>query len=252
MPSAQDVSRTIGALAGLLLLAMSSGAQADPPKKSAASKPAAAINTLTSTEKSAGWKLLFDGKDFKGWRVYRGADVQAPWSIDHGAITLSGPGKDIITAEEYGDFELSIDWKISPAGNSGVIYMVKEDDIAPETYNTGPEMQVLDNERHADGKVESHRAGALYDLVAPITAAAKPVGEWNRARIKVSHGKIEHWLNGVKIVESPYGDDAWRKMVAGSKFKDMPLFGKASSGHIALQDHGGDPVWFRNIKIRKL
>jgi hypothetical protein len=241
---------SLAALAGALVFAAAC-AQAAPPKDKAAHASAAATNTLTAAEKSAGWKLLFDGKDFTGWRIYRGAEVAAPWSIDNGAITVSGPGKDIITTDEYGDFELSVDWKISPAGNSGIIYMVKEDPAAPETYNTGPEMQVLDNERHADGKLPSHRAGALYDLVAPTKAAAKPVGEWNTARIKVSHGRIEHWLNGVKVVESPYGDDKWRAMVAGSKFKSMPLFGKASAGHIALQDHG-DQVWYRNIKIRKL
>jgi hypothetical protein len=235
------------AAAAIIALAIAACAQAAPPKDKAAAAP----NTLTAAEKAAGWKLLFDGKDFTGWRVYQGAAVAAPWSIDNGAITVSGPGKDIITTAEYGDFELSVDWKISPAGNSGIIYLVKEDPAAPQTYNTGPEMQVLDNERHADGKLETHRAGALYDLVAPSRAAAKPVGEWNTARIKVSHGKIEHWLNGVKVVESPYGDAKWREMVAGSKFKTMPLFGKANAGHIALQDHG-DQVWYRNIKIRQV
>ena len=249
MPS---IPRTRLAALATALLVIAGYAEAAPPKHPAVTaKPAAAINTLSKAEKAAGWQLLFDGKDFTGWRFYRGASPAAPWSIDNGAITVSGPGKDIITTGEYGEFELSVDWKISPAGNSGVIYLVKEDETAPQTYNTGPEMQVLDNERHADGKLENHRAGALYDLVAPMKAAAKPVGEWNTARIKVSHGRIEHWLNGVKVVEAPYGDDAWRKMVAGSKFKDMALFGKASAGHIALQDHG-DPVWYRNIKIRKL
>jgi hypothetical protein len=248
MPTVRNAS--LLAFAGALIIAVTACAHAAPPKDKAARAPAAAApNTLTAAEKSAGWKLLFDGKDFTGWRFYRGAEVAAPWSIDNGAITVSGPGKDIITADEYGDFELSVDWKISPAGNSGIIYLVKEDPAAPETYNTGPEMQVLDNERHADGKLESHRAGALYDLVAPTKAAAKPIGEWNTARVKVSHGKIEHWLNGEKVVESSYGDDKWRAMVAGSKFKSMPLFGKASTGHIALQDHG-DRVWYRNIKIR--
>ena len=249
MPS---IPRTSFAALAAALLVMTGYVEAAPPKDPAVTaKPAAAINTLSKAEKAAGWKLLFDGKDFTGWRFYRGASPAAPWSIENGAITVSGPGKDIITTGEYGEFELSVDWKISPAGNSGVINLVKEDETAPQTYNTGPEMQVLDNERHADGKLENHRAGALYDLVAPTKAAAKPVGEWNTARIKVSHGRIEHWLNGVKVVEAPYGDDAWRKMVAGSKFKDMALFGKASAGHIALQDHG-DPVWYRNIKIRKL
>ncbi|MBI1361123.1 MAG: DUF1080 domain-containing protein [Alphaproteobacteria bacterium] len=212
---------------------------------------AAAPNMLTSAEKAAGWQELFDGKTLDGWRLYHADAAGAPWSVEDGAITVSGTGPDLITKDEYGDFELSVDWKISPAGNSGIIYLVKDVLEAPQTYNTGPEMQVLDDARHPDGKLPSHRAGALYDLVAPSIPAARPVGEWNTARIRVKDGHITHWLNGTKVVESPYGDDAWRKMVAGSKFKDMPLFGKASSGHIALQDHG-DQVWYRNIKIRKL
>lgn len=240
------------AAAGAMLLA-AGGCANGAQSKTAAAKASASleINTLTGAERAAGWKLLFNGEDFTGWHFYRGAGVSAPWSIEDGAITVSGPGKDIVTSDEYGDFELSVDWKISPGGNSGIIYLVKEDEAAPQTYNTGPEMQVLDDARHADGKLPSHRAGALYDLVAPKVAAAKPVGEWNTARIRVAHGRIEHWLNGKKVVDAPYGDDAWRNMVAGSKFRTMPLFGKAMSGHIALQDHG-DRVWYRNIKIRLL
>jgi len=210
-----------------------------------------AQNTLTSAEKAEGWQLLFNGRDFTGWRMYRGGAVGAPWLVENGTISLNGSGVDIISAEEFGDFELRYDWKISPKGNSGVMYFVKETVAAPQTYNTGPEMQVLDNDGHADGKIPKHRAGALYDLVEPPTGVTKPVGEWNEARIKVSKGHIEHWLNGRLTAESPYGDAAWRAMVARSKFKDMPLFGTALRGHIALQDHG-DRVWYRNIKIRAL
>src|SRR5262249_7479275 len=148
--------------------------------------------------------------------------------IDRGTIECTGKGVDIITADEYGDFELSAEWKISPKGNSGIIYLVKEDPTAPNTYNTGPEMQVLDNDGHPDGKLPSHRAGALYDLIAPPDGVVKPVGEWNQARIIVHKGHIEHWLNGKKVVETSYGDQAWADMVAKSKFKTMPLFGKAS------------------------
>jgi hypothetical protein len=209
-------------------------------------------NTLTAAERSAGWKLLFDGKDLKGWRVYHKKDVSPEWTVQDGAIALTkGGAGDLMTVDEFGDFELSLDWKISPKGNSGVIYFVNEFDDAKETYNSGPEMQVLDNEGHADGKTPSHRAGAIYDLVVPTGAVTKPVGEWNQARLVIRKGHIEHWLNGVMVAQSSYGDDAWRAMVAASKFKTMPHFGVAKTGHIALQDHG-NPVWYRNVKIRKL
>ncbi len=234
--------RLIG-LAAALALGAALAACASAPKE-------AALNTLTRTETTQGWKLLFNGKDFAGWRVYHKAGVPSQWQVEDGAMALTaGGGGDIMTVDEYGDFELSLEWKIAPKGNSGIIYLVKEVDSAPNTYNTGPEMQVLDNDGHADGKLPSHRAGALYDLVAPPDGVVKPVGEWNQARVIVHNGKIEHWLNGKKVAEAPYGDDAWRAMVAKSKFKDMPLFGTAKAGHIALQDHG-DRVWYRNIKIR--
>jgi len=213
---------------------------------------AQAPNTLTAAEKKAGWKLLFDGKDLKGWRVYHKKDVSPEWQVQDGAIALTkGGAGDLMTVDEFGDFELSIDWKISPKGNSGVIYLVKEVEGQPNTYNTGPEMQVLDNDGHADGKFPSHRAGAIYDLVVPKEGAVKPVGQWNQAKVIVHKGHIEHWLNGVKVAESSYGDDAWRAMVAKSKFGVMPYFGRAATGHIALQDHGNQ-VWYRNVKIRKL
>jgi hypothetical protein len=208
-------------------------------------------NTLTTAEAAAGWKLLFNGKDFTGWRMYRGGAVSSPWLVDNGTISVTGPGVDIISTDEFSDFEMTYEWKISPKGNSGVMYFVTETAAAPQTYNTGPEMQVLDNDGHADGKIPSHRAGALYDLVVPPDGLTRPVGEWNQARIKVSKGKIEHWLNGKLAAESPYGNAIWRSMVANSKFKTMPLFGTASTGHIALQDHG-DRVWYRSLKIRSL
>jgi hypothetical protein len=209
-------------------------------------------NTLSRAEQAQGWKLLFNGKDLAGWRVYHKANVPPQWAVQDGTIALtSGGAGDLMTVEEYGDFDLQLDWKISPKGNSGVIYRIKERDDAPQTYNTGPEMQVLDNDGHADGKIPSHRAGAIYDLVVPKEGAVRPVGEWNQARIVLRKGHLEHWLNGQKVAESSYGDDKWRAMVAASKFKTMPEFGKAQAGHIALQDHGNQ-VWYRNIKIRKL
>jgi hypothetical protein len=242
-----DARLSMTALVAAVMLAACASAS---PMASA--KPPAAMNTLSAAEKSAGWKLLFDGKDLAGWRGYKTASAPSKWTVEDGAITLTETGGvDLMTADEFGDFELSLDWKISPKGNSGIIYLVKEASEASQTYNTGPEMQVLDNDGHADGKLPSHRAGALYDIVAPAKDAVKPVGEWNTARIELKKGHITHWLNGVKMADSSYGDDAWRMAVAASKFKTMPLFGKAKTGHIALQDHG-DRVWYRNIKIRPL
>lgn len=212
----------------------------------------AASNALTPEEQAAGWKLLFNGTDFSGWKIYGQGPVGDGWSAANGEISLVTRGSgDIMTEEAFGPFELSLEWKISPNGNSGIIYLVNEVPEAKATYQTGPEMQVLDDAGHPDGQIPSHRAGALYDFAEPLAAAAKPVGEWNVARVVYTGDRIEHWLNGQKVAESSYGDNAWREKVAATKFKTMPLFGTFPSGHIALQDHG-DPVWYRNIKIRPL
>jgi hypothetical protein len=200
---------------------------------------------------TSNWRPLFNGTDFTGWRGYKGAPVPTRWHVENGAIALGTEGDqgDLVTSEEFGDFELELEWKVSEGGNSGIIYFVQELADAPYTWSTGAEMQVLDDARHADGKLPSHRAGALYDLIAPVKAAAKPVGEWNRVRIVVRGGTIEHWLNGERIVTTHFGDAQWQGLVAGSKFKAMPHFAKTPRGRIALQDHG-DRVWFRNIRIR--
>ncbi|MBI1338902.1 DUF1080 domain-containing protein [bacterium] len=250
-----------GVLVAALLAACAPAADAPPTPSSAPAAPAAAAgapsgamtpNTLSAAELAEGWTLLFNGQTLDGWRSYKADAPPAQWVIEDGALSLSsGGGGDIMTAAEYGPFDLKLEWKISPGGNSGVIYLVKTLETAPNTYNTGPEMQVLDDERHRDGAIPSHRAGALYDLVIPSQAAARPVGEWNEARIVFTGSRLEHWLNGVKIVETSYGDADWAAKVEGSKFRTMPDFGKASSGHIALQDHG-DRVWYRNIKLKPL
>jgi len=200
---------------------------------------------------TSNWRPLFNGADFTGWRGYKGTPVPTRWHVEKGVIALGKEGTegDLVTTEEFGDFELELDWKVSEGGNSGIFYFVQEPADAPYTWSTGLEMQVLDDARHSDGKLPSHRAGALYDLIEPVKAAAKPVGEWNRVRIVVRGGSIEHWLNGVRVVTTRFGDESWRARVAGSKFKAMPHFAKVPRGRIALQDHG-DRVWFRNIRIR--
>lgn len=227
-------------------------AAAPAPVETPALVETPAMNTLSADEQAAGWKLLFDGTTLAGWKGYKKDAPGEGWKVEDGALTLTAGGSgDIVTADEFGPFELSLEWKIAPNGNSGIIYLVNEADAATQTYSTGPEMQVLDNDGHADGKFPSHRAGALYDIETPPDGAVKPVGEWNLAVVKYTGTGIEHWLNGVKVSESSYGDDAWKKKVAASKFKTMPLFGTFPKGHIALQDHG-DRVWYRNIKIKAL
>jgi hypothetical protein len=213
---------------------------------------AAALAAPVAACASPAWTQLFNGEDLTGWRLYKGGAAGDGWAVEDGTLTLKhAGGGNIVTEAEYGDFELEFDWKISKNGNSGVMYFVRELPEAAQPYHTGPEYQVLDNAGHADGKIPSHTAGAIYDLVTPSADVTKPVGEWNKARIVVHKGHIEHWLNGTKVAESSYGDDRWKALVAGSKFKAMPDFAGLPKGRICLQDHG-DPVWYRNIRIRAL
>jgi hypothetical protein len=212
-------------------------------------------NMLTQSEKEEGWQLLFDGKSMDNFKGFRKDEVSSAWQIEDGAITLAGKGGgDLVTKDQYKNFELAIDWKISEGGNSGFMYHVSEDTVYHNTYNSGPEMQVLDDERHPDSKkgVNGNRqAGALYDLIPLSTPAVKPAGQWNTAKLLVKDGHVEHWLNGKKVVEYQIGSPEWDSMIQKSKFAPMKGFGREEQGHIALQDHG-DKVWFKNIKIREL
>jgi hypothetical protein len=216
-------------------------------------------NTLTAQEKKDGWKLLFDGKSTKGWRNFNGDKIGAGWKIADGVLYLDTvkvngkrvPAGDIVTVDEYENYELSIDWKIQACGNSGIIFNVQEGKAYTASYQTGPEMQVLDNVCHYDAKIIKHRAGDLYDLISVSTETVKPANEWNQAKLIANKGHYTFWLNGVKTVEFDMGTPEWKEMVAGSKFKSMPDFGKFTKGRIDLQDHG-DMVSFRNIKIKVL
>lgn len=220
------------------------------PKKSKAPD-----NTLTKAEKKAGWQLLFDGKSLDQFRGFRKEKAPESWQVESGAIALVGKGGgDLLTKGQYENYEFSVDWKISEGGNSGIIYNVSEDAQYKATYHTGPEMQVLDNDRHPDakmGKNGNRQAGANYDLIPVSTPAVKPVGQWNTAKVVVNNGRVQHWLNGKKVVEYQLGSPEWEAMVKGSKFASMPGYGRVKKGHIALQDHG-DKVWYKNIKIRPL
>lgn len=208
-------------------------------------------NVLSDAEKRDGWKLLFDGKSTKGWRGFKKADGAPGWSAVDGCLVRTGPGGDIVTVDEYQDFELMLEWRISPAGNSGVFFRVSEAPPNNYVWETGPEMQVLDNAEHADGRNPLTSAASNYALHAPPKDVTRPVGFFNEARIVVNGPHVEYWLNGEKTVEYELGSAEWEKRIAASKFKDMPRYGRMPAGRIALQDHG-DRVWYRNIRIREL
>jgi hypothetical protein len=218
---------------------------------SASVLPAAAPNSLTPAEKSAGWKLLFDGRSLDGWRGYKTAEIGAGWKAQDGELVLTqGKSGDLVTKEEFGDFELVFDWKISAGGNSGVIYRAGLGDSAP--HRTGPEYQVLDNVAATDNKLANHLAGSLYDLGPGVPRdAAKPAGEWNSSRLVVRGWKVEHWLNGRMLAAADLASPEGKALIAASKFKAVPKFASLSRGHIALQDHGY-VVSYRSIKIREL
>lgn len=203
-----------------------------------------------------GWTPIFDGKTTTGWHQYGVTGPQKTWIVSDGALTpdetVKGGHGDLVSDKEYGNFDLSLDWKIAKNGNSGIIFFVNED-VAKykQTYQTGLEMQVLDNDGHPDGKIIKHRAGDLYDLITVSKETVKPVGEWNKAEIKSKDGKLDLYLNGEHVVSTTLWDDNWKAMVAKSKFKSMPGFGTYNKGKIALQYHG-DKVWFKNIQVKEL
>lgn len=226
--------RTLAAsLTALLLISATYSFAAEP-----------APNTLTDEEKAAGWKLLFDGKSMAGWKNFKKSDVGPGWTIVDGAMTRSDKGAgDIVTADSYGSFELSLEYNISKGGNSGIMYHVTEEGATP--WQTGPEVQVQDNKDGHDPQL----AGWLYQLYKPDVDATKPAGEWNQIRLLITPEKCEHYMNGVKYVEYVKGSKDWDERVAKSKFAKFPFFGKPTKGSICLQDHG-NLVAYRNIKIR--
>ncbi len=206
------------------------------------------------------WIVLFDGTSMDAWRGYRMEEVPPSWTIEDGTMVFTPPAKpaaeshNLVTRENFGDFVLSLEWKISEGGNSGIFWGIQEEPHYSQPYQTGPEIQVLDDARHPDAENgTTHQAGALYDMVAPSASVVKPAGEWNLCEITVDYsnqrGSVR--LNGTEIVTFPLGNEAWEAMVADSKFRDWQGFGVNTVGKIGLQDHG-DPVAFRNIKIKPL
>jgi len=230
----------------LLVATTSCKAQSQPP----APPPSSTVqNSLSDAEKAAGWRLLFDGQTTTGWRNYGKPAIADGWKAQDGALTRVGAGGDIISADEFKNFELTIDWKIEIGGNSGIFWRASEDSDA--IYWNAPEMQVLDDAKHPDGQSPLTSAGAAYDLYPAPPGHVHPGGEWNSARLVVNGNHVEQWLNGFKMVEFELGSRDWDSKVAASKFKPHPRFGKNAQGHIGLQDHG-NVVAFRNIKIRVL
>lgn len=216
-----------------------------------------------TTAKEDGFVSLFDGKSTAGWHTYGKTGVGTAWKVMDSTLHFDAESKkagtaeggDIVTDEEFENFHLKLDWKISAKGNSGIVFYIHEDPQYKEMWNTGPEMQVLDNgtataEGHPDAKFTTHRAGDLYDLITS-KEAVKPVGDWNTAEIVSNNGKLDFYLNGQHTLSTTMWDDNWRNMIAKSKFKDKAAFGTHKKGKIGLQDHG-DNVWFRNIRIKRL
>ncbi|SHI35608.1 protein of unknown function [Arenibacter nanhaiticus] len=225
-------------------------------------QPMENANTEMSTKPDQGeWKVLFDGTNFDAWKGYGQEGVEDAWKIEEGAMVFyppkerkEGANYNLVSKEEFRNFVLSIDWKISEGGNSGVFWGVREIPSLSEAYQSGPEIQVLDNEKHPDAKNgTTHQAGALYDMIAPSKDVTNPVGEWNTFVITVNHNANQGSvvLNGEVIVEFPVNGEPWNEMVEKSKFKGWEHFGKYATGKIGLQDHG-DIVSFKNIKIKSL
>ncbi len=210
--------------------------------------------TTNDTFSPGNWISLFDGKTLNGWRSFKEDSVTGGWIVENGCLTALGKGGDlggdIITTRQFEDFELSLQWAIAEAGNSGIFFHVLEDDY-PTVYATGPEYQILDDVGYPDPLHDWQLAAANYAMHVARNKTLKPAGEFNTARIIVKDTHVEHWLNGKKVVEYDLWTDDWKRRVAGSKWKDFPGYGKAIKGYIALQDHGS-VVKYRNIKVRDL
>lgn len=220
------------------------------------------LNKLSKKEKKEGWELLFNGKNFDGWRQYNNDKMPVNWIIEDNAMKVfpaqgkepgRGAGGDILFGnKKFKNFELSIDWKAGKMANSGIFYYVREVKGKP-IFNAAPEIQILDNENATDNKIKSHLAGSLYDMIPADPSTVKPAGEWNTCVIKINNGKASISMNGIEVVTYTHWTPEWNELVENSKFKKFEGFteGISREGYIGLQDHGY-PVWFRNVKIKVL
>lgn len=214
--------------------------------------------TKGSSKKNDGWQVLFDGTSKNAWHIYNNKSDGSAWTVKDGILYLDPTAKkngagggDLVTNEEFENFDLKLEWKIDTAGNSGIIFLTQEDQKYAQSYLTGPEMQIIDNTGHRDARINKHRAGDLYDLIASSTENVHPWGQWNSIELIVNKGQLELHQNGAKVVATTMWDDNWKQLIANSKFKNWAGFGMFQKGRIALQDHGNG-VSFRNIQIKRL
>ena len=261
MKRLQPIHACIAVLATLLSISCQ---KSNTQQETASSDTTAAVateNILTDEEKAAGWELLFDGSTLNGWKRYNHDTIGPLWSVQQGVIVCDGRGLtegtaniggSLITTRQFGNFELTTEWKLSPGGNSGILYHVVEGAKYKHDYETGPEFQVMDDTGWKDSLREAQKVGSNYDMFeAPATKKVNPVGEWNTARLVYNNGHVEHWLNGEKVVEFEEGSPDFTKRYKKSKWVDYPDWNKFKTGAIALQDHGA-AVYYRNIKIKPL
>jgi 3-keto-disaccharide hydrolase len=207
------------------------------------------VNKLTEQEQSSGWQLLFDGTDLKHWRSYQEQHVNKSWEIENGCLTTTGWGGDLISRQQFADFELKLDWRISASGNSGIF--IRGDESGKTIHHTGFEMQVIDNAGHRDASNPSHRAGAYYDMIAPPEDSSLPALEWNAVHIIARGPHIEFWLNGRQSAKFELASPEWQALYGASKFIDRPDYGTLLRGHIGFQGHW-NTVWFRNVRVLEL
>ena len=210
-------------------------------------------NALTNAEKEAGWRLLFDGTTTAGWRGYKSEKMPPSWKVVDGSlVSKPAPGEQtnhVVTVEQFDDFELSLEWKMVAGGNSGIMYRATEEREWP--WDSGPEYQILDNAGHLDGNNPLASASACYAVYPPAKDLTRPLGEWNQTRIVANGNRIEHWLNGERVVAYEVGTDAWTAHVKTSRFWATPGYGRSPKGHICIQDYG-NAIEYRNIKVRPI
>ena len=206
---------------------------------------------IAGSSVSAGeWQILFDGSSAGAWRSLKHpAEAPLVWMVEDGALAWRKGAGHIISREAFGDFELELDWRIFPAGNSGIMFRV--DETSKQPWQSGPEIQLLDNMGHRNGRNPLTTSGALYRLYPPLQAADRSIGEWNRLRLRVVGSRLQTWMNGTLIQDCDMNGADWKARVAKSKFARFAGFGRSATGRIVLQDHG-NPVWFRNVRIREL
>ena len=242
------MTRAIG-LAGIALMTLAGGgacSRSDQP----ASRTATTADSLPPQAMTDEWRPLFDGKTTTGWREFRKPSISPGWKVIDATLVRADSGAgDIITDEQFRNFELELEWMLPKGGNSGVFYRATE--AVDTIWKAAPEMQILDDANHADGKSPLTSAGASYGLYPAPRGVVRPADQWNTARLVVNGNHVEHWLNGTKLLEYELGSADWKDRVAKSKFNTRPLYGKAEQGHIGLQDHD-NRVAFRNIRIRVL